>query len=189
MDFIKSIKEAVSQKKETLKENLNFLLGAGILDVLFGLFATIFVGFATLATISTIGFLFIFSGLVSIYFSIKFKALNGFWYSFIMGILATVSGVFMLRYPLEQATFITLIISIYFMVSGFIQMISCFIEDFDHKGMVFFGGLISVLCGYSIYTEWPFSGFWVIGTLVGVNFIYIGFTKIYIAMKAKKLIK
>ena len=56
-----------------------------------------------------------------------------------------------------------------------------------HKGLLLFNGIITLILGILIWAEWPFSGLWVIGTLVGIDAIFTGWTWILLSLKAKNL--
>jgi uncharacterized membrane protein HdeD (DUF308 family) len=40
-----------------------------------------------------------------------------------------------------------------------------------------------------IWRSWPFSSAWAIGTLVGISMLFSGFSRLMLAMSAKRLIK
>ena len=52
-----------------------------------------------------------------------------------------------------------------------------------------FSAAMSFLLGILLLQEWPLSGLWAIGTLVGVNLLFAGFAMISIASAARKLVK
>jgi uncharacterized membrane protein HdeD (DUF308 family) len=51
-----------------------------------------------------------------------------------------------------------------------------------------FSGIVTVLLGILLLAEWPLSGAWALGTLVGVNLLFSGFAMISIGSAAKRLI-
>ena len=53
-------------------------------------------------------------------------------------------------------------------------------------GWMLFGGILSAILGFLIWNQWPLSGFWAVGTLVGIQFIFSGWSMIAVGMAAKK---
>ena len=52
-----------------------------------------------------------------------------------------------------------------------------------------FSAAMGVLLGILLLREWPLSGVWAIGTLVGVNLLFTGFSIISIGSAARGLAK
>ena len=98
-------------------------------------------------------------------------------FAFLMGVAAIVAGVVMLARPMLGMVSIALALAAYFIVDGVFQIIGAF-KARPAKGWVWFlfGGIISIVLGYIIYSDWPVSGFWVIGLLVGIRMIFGGWT-------------
>ncbi len=48
---------------------------------------------------------------------------------------------------------------------------------------------MAFLLGILLLEEWPLSGLWAIGTLVGINMLFVGFAMISIASAARKLVR
>jgi uncharacterized membrane protein HdeD (DUF308 family) len=49
--------------------------------------------------------------------------------------------------------------------------------------------LITLLLGCLIWFHWPSSTVWAIGTLVGVNLLITGITRLMFGLAARKLVK
>jgi len=56
-------------------------------------------------------------------------------------------------------------------------------------GSMLFSAVMGVLLGFLLLREWPLSGTWAIGTLVGVNLILSGFSMISIGSAARSVAK
>jgi uncharacterized membrane protein HdeD (DUF308 family) len=72
---------------------------------------------------------------------------------------------------------ITLFLAFYFVVDGGFQIIGA-LQARPADGWVWFmlGGIISMALGFMVYGDWPLSGAWLIGTLVGIRLLFGGFT-------------
>jgi uncharacterized membrane protein HdeD (DUF308 family) len=52
-----------------------------------------------------------------------------------------------------------------------------------------FSAVLGVIVGFLLLREWPLSGLWAIGTLVGVNLLFAGFSMISVGSNARSLAK
>jgi uncharacterized membrane protein HdeD (DUF308 family) len=54
--------------------------------------------------------------------------------------------------------------------------------------MLFSAGM-GVLLGFLLLREWPLSGLWAVGTLVGINLVFAGFSLVSVGSSARALAK
>jgi hypothetical protein len=52
-------------------------------------------------------------------------------------------------------------------------------------GWTFFSGLVTLFLGGLIWSQWPLSGIWAVGTLVGIHLIFDGWAEIAVASAAR----
>jgi uncharacterized membrane protein HdeD (DUF308 family) len=52
-----------------------------------------------------------------------------------------------------------------------------------------FSAVVAVVFGFFLLKEWPLSGLWAIGTLVGINMVFAGFSGITIGSAARSVAK
>jgi uncharacterized membrane protein HdeD (DUF308 family) len=52
---------------------------------------------------------------------------------------------------------------------------------------LFASGIVALVLGLIIWRQWPISGLWAIGVLVGVNLVMTGISMIAIAMTVRRL--
>jgi uncharacterized membrane protein HdeD (DUF308 family) len=52
-----------------------------------------------------------------------------------------------------------------------------------------FSAVMGVILGFLLLREWPLSGVWAIGTLVGINLLFSGFSMISVGSAARGLAK
>jgi uncharacterized membrane protein HdeD (DUF308 family) len=50
-------------------------------------------------------------------------------------------------------------------------------------------GIVALLLGGLIWAQWPSSSAWAIGTLVGVNLLMTGITRLMFGLAGRRLIK
>jgi uncharacterized membrane protein HdeD (DUF308 family) len=94
----------------------------------------------------------------------------------------------MIAHPVLQLSFLTLAMALYFIVAGIFEAISALgVRPLRGWGWILVGGLLSVLLGGLIWTQWPLSGAWAIGVLVGIKVMFLGVTMITLGSAARAL--
>jgi uncharacterized membrane protein HdeD (DUF308 family) len=185
MDYI----HALHAQGKKSHEHFGWLIYLGLFNILLGVLAITFSNLATLAAVMYLGWLFILSGAATIYFAFQLHKIGGHWSLLFFGILAIVCGALLLIDPMNNGMVLTLFIMIFILTSGLMSLLSCFFDPHPHRGWVFFGGVISIICAWVIYTQWPVSGTWVPGTFLGVYLIVHGSTQVQIGLGGRHILK
>ena len=112
---------------------------------------------------------------------------GGFW-SGLFGLIYIVAGFTVMGRPLLGLATLTLVLAIYFLAVGISEIIAAFqIRPAQGWGFLLFSGIVSIVLGMMIWNQWPLSGRWAVGVLVGVQLMFSGMTMITLgsALKAK----
>jgi len=92
----------------------------------------------------------------------------------VVGIVTALCGLLVLAHPLFGLTTLTLLVAAYFLVKGIVTIAYAF-KNAAARGWFLFNGVISLLLGCMIWSSWPLSGSWAVGTLVGIDTLFSGF--------------
>lgn len=112
---------------------------------------------------------------------------GGFW-SGLFGLMALLTGGAMIAKPLLGLASLTMVLIIYFLVLGVFEVIAAFqFRPVKGWGWLLFSGIISILLSQMILNQWPLSGAWAIGTLVGIQLVFSGITMITLGSAVKKI--
>ncbi len=171
-----------------IRENSGWYWGGGILFLLMGAVAILVPLVATLALTLMVGILFIIGGVYELARAFRHRGGGRVFGPLLFGLLALIAGIVLVANPLEGAVTLTLFLGIFFLVSGVFRSIAAFdIRPARGWGWMLFGALISVIIGILILAGLPGSGVWVLGLLVGIDFLVFGVTLIAIAIAAGTL--
>ena len=78
----------------------------------------------------------------------------------------------------------------YLLVDGISSAVLAFhVRPEKGWGSMLFSAVMGVILGFLLLREWPLSGLWAIGTLVGVNLLFSGFSMISVGSAARSLAK
>ncbi len=170
------------------KKNSGLLIFLGVLTVIFGVMAVGAPLIMGVAVSMFVGFLLLGSGIARIVHALKSRQWGtGFWGT-IIGLLGVAAGLLMIFRPLVGLMTLTLLLAIYFLVDGICEIIAAFkIKPDQGWGWVLFNGTIALLLGIMIWRQWPVSGAWAIGVLVGVHILITGWTMIVLGTGARRI--
>lgn len=165
-----------------IKKHKGLFLAEGILFLLLGILAIALPGLFTLAFELLIGWLFIFSGIVQGVRSFKAKEVPGFWVSIISSVLYIVAGCFLLFYPLKGVITLTFILTLFFFLEGIAQIVFAItLRPIRSWGWLVLNGILAMAIAFIIWSGWPGTVTWVLGLLVGINLLFYGFSRLFIA--------
>ena len=89
--------------------------------------------------------------------------------------------------PVVGLLSMTLLLAVYFIVDGVSEIFAAFKMKPDRGwGWLLFNGIVAVLLGAMIWRQWPVSGAWAIGLLVGIHILFSGWTMIVLGSGARR---
>ena len=159
------------------------LFVAGVVTIVLGVLAMM-APFATGVIATTlIGVFAVGAGISRMVLAFRASSFGKGILGFVVGVLTVLSGLVIMGHPLLGMATLALILAGYFVVDGIAEIAFSFqLKPRAGWGWMLFGGIVSLLLGISLWRQWPISGLWAIGILVGIKLIAAGWTMI--ALKA-----
>jgi uncharacterized membrane protein HdeD (DUF308 family) len=147
-----------------------------ILMIVLGIMAIVFPFFATVASTLVFGWIFIFAGITQIVYAFQSKGAGQVVWKLILGLLYFLAGILVVVNPLEGVLTFTLVLGITIFVQGIIQVTIAFQmrRISPNWGWMLVSGLIGIIFGIFVWSNFPFMAAWLIGTLIGVNLLSDG---------------
>ncbi|WP_417383904.1 HdeD family acid-resistance protein [Gimesia sp.] len=138
-----------------------------------------------IAVVYIIGAFLLLGGIFYVLQAMQMGDIAGKTFHVILGALIMFGGLALLFHPFYGLSLLTLMMAMFFVFEGVWKILmSLSIRPANGWGRILFSGLISLLLGGLIWGEWPVSGMWAVGTLVGVDFLLTGFFLISLANQA-----
>lgn len=172
---------AVRENIAELQRNRGWILALGIGLIIVGTVALAYSFSATLATMFYLGYFLIIGGVIEVVGSFWARHWGGFFLGLLMGVLLFIAGIITVNHPGDVSILLTLILSLLFMTGGLIRIITAFMVRFSNWGWVVLSGLVTFALGFMIWRQWPISGLWVPGTLIGIDLIFSGWNYVALA--------
>jgi uncharacterized membrane protein HdeD (DUF308 family) len=167
--------DAASVSKAVKKDSTTLLI-LGVLTIVLGVIAMSAPLMAGAVAVMMIGFLLIGGGIMRTIFAFKCKSWGKGILVFLLGLLTLIAGIYVVSRPGAALVTFTLFLAAYFVVDGIFEIIEAFdLKPIQGWGWMLFGGIVSILLGIMIWRQWPLSGAWAVGILVGVKLIFAGF--------------
>ena len=151
----------------------------GIALVILGFLAILAPMFAGSMVSMLIGVLMIAAGIARLIWAFSAGSFGKGILTFLLGgLLILTGGVMLLRPGIGMAS-LAMLLAIFFLADGIFEIIAAFkIKPEKGWGWLLFGGIVSIILAGLIFWQWPFSGLWAIGVLVGVKLLFAGFAMI-----------
>jgi uncharacterized membrane protein HdeD (DUF308 family) len=103
-------------------------------------------------------------------------------------VLFVLAGVYLLVAPLEGTFTLTVVLAAWFIAIGLVRLYAALRErEQEGAGLVALTGAASLVLGILIAVELPSSADWAIGLLVGLDFLFYGFTAAWTAIAGREL--
>jgi uncharacterized membrane protein HdeD (DUF308 family) len=184
------VKNVIDNAVNSVQTKARAILMMGIILVILGTLSLIAPWATGLAVQTAIGFLMLAAGITWTVFAFHAKSWDSGLWEALVGVLSVASGVVMLAHPIVSLSILTLVVAVYFISGGILKMVFAFQHSIlPGRNWVIFNGIISILLGVMITYQWPFSGLWAIGTLVGVDLLFAGFSLIRIGSASEHILK
>ena len=167
---------------EKIENNRTTLMWIGIGMVLVGVLAILFPVFTTVAVTFMIGWVLILAGLVTFFGAFSLEGTGPFFGELLLALLKLALGVYLLRHPGVGIVVITLVLAAVFMVDGAVKL--GFAIEMRKRGgwfWVVLSALVSIAAGLLIASGLPETSLFVLGLLVGINFLGTGISFIMLS--------
>ena len=151
--------------------------GMGFAVMLLGVLAIMTPFASGLVATSLLSILVVAAGLAMTVFAFKASSFGKGLLQFFFGGITIVCGVLMFITPMTSMVTLTGVLMVYFVVDGVFSIVTG-IKNRSERGWgwVIVSGIASIVLAVLLYREWPDSGAYAVGLLVGIRLIFSGWT-------------
>ncbi len=164
-------------------------IGLAMLMIVLG-FAAMLKPFAAGLGISLfIAWIIVFGGVMHLFYAFAAGSAGSFLWRTLIGVAYILGGIYLLKNPSIALASFTLMLAVILIAEGVFQLITFFqLRILPGSGWILCDAILTLILGGLIAYPWPGSSLWAIGTLVGVNLIISGFTRLMFSVTARSLI-
>lgn len=165
-----------------LRRNKSYITWTSIAMIAVGALAIFFPAISTFTLSMLVGWLLVFTGIVTFLGSFSIVAAGPFFGSLLLGLLKIAGGLVILYNPTIGILFMTILVSAVFMVNGAYQLAYAFeLKPHSGWGWMLASSMVSILCGIYIAIALPMASIWLVGFLFGLTYLSTGIASMYFA--------
>jgi len=175
---------------DVFKEAAGMSIGWAIVMIVLGVVAMLMPFTTGIAVSVFVGWIIVFGGVAYVAYAFAAQGAGAFLWRLLVGLVYIVGGGYLAFHPGLALESLTLVVAVIFLIEGATEFVLFFqFRALPGSGWLLFDGILTVLLAYLILHPWPSSSTWAIGTLLGINLIVSGFTRLMYSVEARKTLK
>jgi uncharacterized membrane protein HdeD (DUF308 family) len=180
------VSEAAGAIGEARKQ-WGWYLAVGIALILVGAYCVWAEVIATAASVIVLGAVLFVAGISQIIGAFMARGTGHVILMLLIGALNIIIGLMLVEHPAVGALAVTLLIAALLVFGGIFRFVSALWLQVPQYGWIAVSGVVSIVLGMLLWTQWPVSAFWFIGFAVGLSFIFEGIAFSSFALRLKAL--
>ena len=161
-----------------------------VLLIIFGLVAIASPIASSIGSAIVIGWLVFIGGLVEFIHAFQSKGIGHIVWKVLVAIFFLAVGAYLIAHPAIGLAGLTLALAVFFYAEGIVDIIAWFsTRKSGGSGWMLLNGIVTMFLGFMIWSRWPATSLWFLGTLVGISMLMAGTTRLMMALAVRKLIK
>jgi uncharacterized membrane protein HdeD (DUF308 family) len=158
------------------------MIGAGVLAISAPMIAGV-------AITAIVGWLVVLSGLFHLAFAWRAVRPAAVLWQILIGVLYGVIGFYIIASPVSGLVSLTLAIALLLFIEGVLEFVLWSrLRAIPGSGWVLVDGIITLVLAVMIWSTWPSSAVWVVGTLIGISMCFSGITRLMLSIAARRIL-
>jgi uncharacterized membrane protein HdeD (DUF308 family) len=180
---------SIEHLRNSLKRFNGLFIGSSILMIAVGVLAIVLPLAAGIGISIFVSWLIFLTGFAHLVYAFAARGVGGFFWRLLLGIFYVAGGLYLAFHASLSLVSLTLVLAVILFAEGVMQVFAYFsLTALPGSRWILFDGIITLLLGVMIGLSWPSGSAWAIGTLVGVNFLLSGLTRLgYVGTVRKAL--
>ena len=175
---------------EAAKKITGWYIAAAVLFIVLGVFGIVEPGIAGLGVTLLVGWLLVFGAVMHFVAAFKGGGAKQVIFQVLIGLVYLIGGIYFLTHTIMGVATLTLLLSCIILAEGVIEVVSYLrLRNEGASVWILINGIITLLLGGLIFFHWPSSSIWAIGTLVGINLLMTGISRLMFGLAARKLLR
>jgi uncharacterized membrane protein HdeD (DUF308 family) len=163
---------------------------AAVLFILLGLFAIVEPATAAVGIVILLGWLLVVAGVAHLVGTFKGGGAQRVVFQILTAVAFLLGGLYLLTHPQMAISTLTALLALLILAEGIFDVITYFRLQREHPSQwILLNGIVALLLSGLIWIQWPSSSAWAIGTLLGVNLLMTGLTRLIFGLAGRRLIK
>jgi uncharacterized membrane protein HdeD (DUF308 family) len=163
-----------------------------VLSVLMMVAGVLAIGIPMIAGVAVtviVGWLLLFSGLFHLAFAWRAGTPGAVLWQILLGLLYGAIGFYVIASPVAGLAGLTLAIALYLVMEAVLELVLWSrLRPIVGSGWLLLDGIITLVLAVMIWSTWPSSAVWVIGTLIGISMLFSGITRLMLSLAARRIL-
>lgn len=180
------LQEIHHQLDSYLREHWKLFVAEGAFFIALGLVAIIIPQVFAVGLALFLGWLLLVGGIIQIIRALSMSAMPGFGLWIFIGLIQALVGYALVMDPFKGAMTLTMLLTVFFAIEGGVKIfLALMMSPLPRWKWIAFSGITSLVLAIVIWFGWPGTAVWVLGLLVGINMILLGWSLIKISLHHK----
>jgi|SRR5208337_699377 len=176
--------------RNVFKEVTGASIGWAVVMILLGLLAVILPLGTGIAVSVVVSWIIVFGGLAYLASAFASRSAGAFIWRMLIGIAYVAGGGYLAFHPEIALASFTVVMGVIFAFEGVLELVTFFqFRTYSGSGWVLFDAIVTLLLAYLVVRPWPSSSIWAIGTILGINLIFTGFTVLMYSVTARRTLE
>jgi uncharacterized membrane protein HdeD (DUF308 family) len=172
-----------------LKRGTGLAIAWAIILILCGIFSLSLPLITGISAAIILAVLILIAGIIHLTTAPVSGGFGGYVWRTLLGIVYIIGGIWMFMHPILGLVSFTFVLGIMFVVEGILAIISFFtMGKVAGSGWLLFDGLVTLLLAFLILYHWPSSAAWAVATIVGVNLLISGITRLMAMLAVRRFL-
>lgn len=159
-----------------------------VLLIIFGFAITALPIVTSIGVALGIGLWLSIAALVQLVHAFQFRGVGPVAWQVLIGICYLIAGMYLVTHPVIGVAGLSLAVAVFFFCESFLDIVAYFSTGpAIASGWILVDGIIALALALMIWSRWPASSWWVVGTLVGVGVIVGGISRLMMALALRRL--
>jgi uncharacterized membrane protein HdeD (DUF308 family) len=173
---------------ERAQRNAGWLVAVGALEIALGILALLSPLASGLAATVALGAALLIGGFARLIASFGARSFGAGAAAFAWSFILALTGVHLLVSPASGLLALTLVLGLFLFASGLIESyIALRIRPAGGWAWLLAGGTLSIVLALMVWTDFPVSGSWLVGTAIGVHLLLNGISTVAIGTAARRV--
>ena len=184
-----TVNEALQGARTAIRKTNRWFIALGAVFILLGIFAIIEPVIAGLAVTILVGWLLIFGGIAHLITAVSGGGTRRVVWQFLAGIVYVLGGFYFLTNPLLGLGALTLVLAGIILAEAVFEFVAYYrTRQEEGSCWLLVNALITLVLSALIWLHWPSSSVWAIGTLVGVDLLMTGVSRLMLGVAARTFV-
>ena len=162
-------------------------IGWGVVMIVLGALALCLPLVTGIGVSIAVGWIIVFGGVAYVASAFSARGAGSFLWRVLIGAVYIFGGLYLAFHPGLALASLTLAMAVMFFFEGVLETVVFFqFRNVPGSGWVLFDGVVTLFLAYLIWRPWPGSSIWAIGTILGINLITSGFTRLMYSVEARR---